>query len=93
MANQAPSAIGYHATKQLLLPWIAKRAIKKVILFLNQKRSVQAGYKVMEIHAAHGYLLHQFLSPLSNVRSDNYGGSLKTEFAYTIGSGTNRMAV
>ena len=39
------------------------------------KRSLQAGYKVIELHAAHGYLLHEFLSPLSNKRTDGYGGS------------------
>ena len=43
----------------------------------SAKRALQAGYEIVEVHGAHGYLLHSFLSPLSNQRSDAYGGSLK----------------
>lgn len=41
------------------------------------RRALQAGYRIVEIHGAHGYLLHSFLSPLSNKRTDRYGGDLQ----------------
>lgn len=51
--------------------------IAKVIEDFKQAtyRAIKAGFKVIELHAAHGYLVHQFLSPLSNHRTDEYGGS------------------
>lgn len=42
------------------------------------RRAVQAGFVVLEVHGAHGYLVHQFLSPLSNTRTDGYGGDLRS---------------
>lgn len=48
------------------------------------KRSVEAGFDVIELHGAHGFLLHQFLSPLSNKRTDSYGGSFENRIRISV---------
>ncbi|MHB9014376.1 MAG: oxidoreductase, partial [Ignavibacteriaceae bacterium] len=48
------------------------------------KRSIDAGFEIIELHFAHGYLVHEFLSRISNQRTDNYGGSLENRCRFTI---------
>ncbi len=80
----APSAIGYHDDETPVA--LDKNGIQKLISDFKAatKRAVQAGYEVLEIHAAHGYLNHQFLSPLSNIRTDEYGGSFENRIRFTM---------
>ena len=74
----APSAVAfadaYPMPQELTLDGIAR----VTNAFVDAaRRAHQAGFRVIELHAAHGYLLHEFLSPLSNQRQDHYGGSFE----------------
>lgn len=72
------SAVSFHEKEDAPLE-LDDAGIRKIIqdFAAAAERSLKAGFKVIEIHAAHGYLIHQFFSPLSNKRNDAYGGSFE----------------
>lgn len=73
----APSAIAFEGYAEPVA--LDDAGIQDVVVAFADaaRRSVAAGFDLVEIHAAHGYLLHEFLSPLSNQRTDQWGGSLE----------------
>ncbi len=81
----APSAIpfapGWHTPRAL-----DDAGIQRIVsAWANAaERAVRAGFDFVEIHGAHGYLLHQFLSPLSNQRTDHWGGSLENRMRFIL---------
>lgn len=82
----AASAIPYHEDEPFQPEALDKTGIQKVVSDFKAatKRAVEAGYQVLEIHGAHGYLLHQFLSPLTNTRTDEYGGIFENRIRFTL---------
>ena len=81
----APSPIAYHESERI--PHVlSTEEIKSLVQSFRDaaKRSINAGFDLVEIHAAHGYLVHQFLSPLSNIRTDEYGGSFENRIRFLL---------
>ena len=78
MPIYAPSALSFDEGCQTPRE-LDEAGIRRVVMAFSDaaRRCLDAGGRVVEIHAAHGYLLHEFLSPLSNHRTDRYGGSIE----------------
>jgi 2,4-dienoyl-CoA reductase-like NADH-dependent reductase (Old Yellow Enzyme family) len=81
----APSPIPFNESDPAPIP-LDESGIDAVVAAFEAatRRALAAGFKVIEIHAAHGYLLHEFLSPLSNHRTDAWGGSLENRMRLVL---------
>lgn len=81
----APSAVRF-APNYPLPQELSLSGIAEVIVSFAEgaRRALEAGFQVVELHAAHGYLMHEFLSPISNQRTDRYGGSFENRLRLTL---------
>ncbi|SNZ17649.1 2,4-dienoyl-CoA reductase [Natronoarchaeum philippinense] len=82
----APSATPYPGNEAVALHEMTPEDIEDVIAAFQSgaERALDAGFEIAEVHAAHGYLLHEFLSPVSNDRTDEYGGSFENRARLTV---------
>jgi 2,4-dienoyl-CoA reductase-like NADH-dependent reductase (Old Yellow Enzyme family) len=81
----APSALPYKPEFPLPKELTIEDIEHLLIAFTDAaSRAVRAGFKIIEIHAAHGYLINSFLSPLTNKRTDNYGGSFENRIRFLL---------
>ncbi len=81
----APSAIPFASGYQAPVAMSTADIARVVADFRTAaQRAFKAGFRVLELHGAHGYLLHEFLSPLSNTRDDDYGGSFENRIRFVL---------
>lgn len=81
----APSALAFKEGETVPKE-LSTAEIKQLIQSFRDAavRAKEAGFKVLELHGAHGYLIHEFLSPLSNKRTDEYGGSFENRIRFLL---------
>ena len=81
-----PSAVAFDPTNERVPHELSVAEIHGIVEAFRTAavRAKAAGYRWLEIHAAHGYLAHEFLSPLSNRRTDEYGGSFDNRIRFTL---------
>ena len=79
----APSALAFNSDSAVPHELTKQEILEKVNQFKAAAlRAVEAGFDLIEVHAAHGYLVHEFLSPLTNKRTDEFGGSLENRVRF-----------
>ena len=81
----APSAVPFSETFGIPLAMDRQTIADTLLQFAaSTRRAREAGFDIVELHAAHGYLIHEFMSPLSNQRADNYGGSFENRIRFLL---------
>ena len=81
----APSPIAFSEEKSMPVA-LTQEGINKIVADFKAaaKRALDAGFKIVELHGAHGYLINEFMSPLSNKRTDGYGGPFENRIRFLL---------